>query len=561
VLSPVSSLSSSSSSSCSSLRFSDFGWGTHKQKEGVFRLSGSINAVAALRAKIEKTAGKKSKLPSFEKADVHVLAAILKQWLRELPEPIMTFDLYESWVTTASFAPDLRTAGLKSLVGMLPAENRAVLAKTVGLLYQVTQLFDITKMNAENLAICMAPNLMRPEHETLESIVGDNQRTRLVVAALTENYLHIFQGLDAVESALDPSGAGQQMSTAVAQSPSAPLPANAAADAPSPPAGTGTGGSNTVDSAVLLEAAATANVSVGALIETPADDEKTLSASDIAALEARVQSAVDAAESQFSEAFLSGDGDEDEDEGDGRDAAGHDREPAPEQETEQQEDTEKTAEFPISADAAVPVETVPAPAAAAPEAAPKKKKWGLFGRRKKKTKTLSEAPGPSRPAHKRSASDISDMAAFLDPRESPPKAAVAESLDADQRQFVAMTKEKYRAQQQATLRQFKRERHIANVAGRLEAYEQQLARKYAEASTGFVAREEEEEGEGEEEEGAPIGNNQYEAVEFQQVFTSTLRNRVRQRSQTFEGLSRPGNSNSPVRPKRPVSGAMRAVRL
>lgn len=33
--------------------------------------------------------------------DVHCIAGALKLYIRELPEPLMTFDLYDEWMATA----------------------------------------------------------------------------------------------------------------------------------------------------------------------------------------------------------------------------------------------------------------------------------------------------------------------------------------------------------------------------------------------------------------------------------------------------------------------------
>jgi hypothetical protein len=33
--------------------------------------------------------------------DAHSVAGVLKQYLRELPEPLLTFDLYSDWMKTA----------------------------------------------------------------------------------------------------------------------------------------------------------------------------------------------------------------------------------------------------------------------------------------------------------------------------------------------------------------------------------------------------------------------------------------------------------------------------
>lgn len=38
----------------------------------------------------------------LEGQDCHAIAGLLKLWLREMPEPLLTYDLYDNWVACAS---------------------------------------------------------------------------------------------------------------------------------------------------------------------------------------------------------------------------------------------------------------------------------------------------------------------------------------------------------------------------------------------------------------------------------------------------------------------------
>ena len=43
-------------------------------------------------------------LPFSRKTDVHTVASLLKGYLRELPEPVISFDLYEPLIDAAKLA-------------------------------------------------------------------------------------------------------------------------------------------------------------------------------------------------------------------------------------------------------------------------------------------------------------------------------------------------------------------------------------------------------------------------------------------------------------------------
>jgi RhoGAP domain len=64
--------------------------------EGIFRKSGSADQISFHRAQMDEGGE-----PDFEsEADPHVVAGVLKLWIRELPEPLLTYELYDAWLAT-----------------------------------------------------------------------------------------------------------------------------------------------------------------------------------------------------------------------------------------------------------------------------------------------------------------------------------------------------------------------------------------------------------------------------------------------------------------------------
>lgn len=60
--------------------------------EGIFRRSGAYTAIAKLKKQVN--AGEMEEV-DFKAVDTHVLAGLLKAFLRDLTEPLLTFELYE----------------------------------------------------------------------------------------------------------------------------------------------------------------------------------------------------------------------------------------------------------------------------------------------------------------------------------------------------------------------------------------------------------------------------------------------------------------------------------
>ena len=66
------------------------------EEEGLFRLAAGNSKVKRLKAEIE-TPGL-NLLQSTESSGHHVLTAIIKSYLRDLPEPLLGAGLYQDWL-------------------------------------------------------------------------------------------------------------------------------------------------------------------------------------------------------------------------------------------------------------------------------------------------------------------------------------------------------------------------------------------------------------------------------------------------------------------------------
>jgi hypothetical protein len=102
-----------------------------------------------------------------EVKDCHVVACLLKMWLRELPEPLLTYELYQPLLTMVldeSLAPDNEVVlnGLRAILRQLPPLNRVILQHLLKLAQAIVQHHEINRMGVENLAIVLGPNLLWP---------------------------------------------------------------------------------------------------------------------------------------------------------------------------------------------------------------------------------------------------------------------------------------------------------------------------------------------------------------------------------------------------------------
>jgi hypothetical protein len=73
--------------------------------------------------------------------DIHVVAGVLKQWLRELQEPLLTLELYEGFIAAEGIADvETRKQCIQNLVESLPQCNYSVLELIARVLHKVTSI-------------------------------------------------------------------------------------------------------------------------------------------------------------------------------------------------------------------------------------------------------------------------------------------------------------------------------------------------------------------------------------------------------------------------------------
>ncbi|KAM5173674.1 rho GTPase-activating protein 7 isoform 1-T3 [Callospermophilus lateralis] len=123
---------------------------------GLFRKSGVKSRIQALRQMNESA----TDCVNYEGQSAYDVADMLKQYFRDLPEPLMTNKLSETFLQIYQYVPkDQRLQAIKAAIMLLPDENREVLQTLLYFLSDVTAAVKENQMTPTNLAVCLAPSL------------------------------------------------------------------------------------------------------------------------------------------------------------------------------------------------------------------------------------------------------------------------------------------------------------------------------------------------------------------------------------------------------------------
>ncbi|CAP33466.2 Protein CBG15100 [Caenorhabditis briggsae] len=149
-----------------------------RRTEGIFRVAGDPEQLATARGQLDGWLAPKMH-------DANVPACLLKLWLRQLPVPLILPNLYQR----ALVASDTPAEAIR-LVDLLPDINRLVLVRVIALLQDLSreEVVAKTKMDTSNLAMVIAPNILRCESEDPRVIFENTRREMSFLKVLITNY-------------------------------------------------------------------------------------------------------------------------------------------------------------------------------------------------------------------------------------------------------------------------------------------------------------------------------------------------------------------------------------
>uniref|UniRef100_A0A8D2NHK4 Rac GTPase-activating protein 1 n=1 Tax=Zonotrichia albicollis TaxID=44394 RepID=A0A8D2NHK4_ZONAL len=150
---------------------------------GIYRISGCDKTVRELKEKFLRA----KSIPLLSKVDdIHAICGLLKDFLRSLKEPLLTFRLNKTFMEAAEIPDeDNSIAAMYQAVGELPQANRDTLAFLMVHLQRVAQSPD-TKMDISNLAKVFGPTIVAhavPDPDPM-TLLQDTKRQPKVVERL-----------------------------------------------------------------------------------------------------------------------------------------------------------------------------------------------------------------------------------------------------------------------------------------------------------------------------------------------------------------------------------------
>ncbi|KAG8185161.1 hypothetical protein JTE90_005140 [Oedothorax gibbosus] len=158
------------------------------KEEGLMRLAGSVQKVQLLKADIEKSYVTSPMLVEklIQQSSVHDVSILLKQLVRQFPEPLLTNSHMDSFLQVPNI-PNVQDQinTLNLLILALPDAHRELLQELLHFLAKVVEEESANRMSLGNVAMIIAPNLFPPPRSKKRDHKNQDLAAEVTVAAMS----------------------------------------------------------------------------------------------------------------------------------------------------------------------------------------------------------------------------------------------------------------------------------------------------------------------------------------------------------------------------------------
>ncbi|KAH7031105.1 uncharacterized protein B0I36DRAFT_118565 [Microdochium trichocladiopsis] len=156
--------------------------------EGIYRKTGGNSQVKIIQEGFDKNENFDISDPDL---DITAVTSVLKQYFRKLPNPLLTYDIYDQVLEIGNLPNDTeKCAHLQRVFNELPRQHKDCLEFLMFHLSRVASREKENLMTPKNLAVVFAPTIMRAT--AVEREMTDMHAKNLAVQFIIDNSAYIF---------------------------------------------------------------------------------------------------------------------------------------------------------------------------------------------------------------------------------------------------------------------------------------------------------------------------------------------------------------------------------
>ncbi|XP_011645064.1 rho GTPase-activating protein 21 isoform X1 [Pogonomyrmex barbatus] len=156
---------------------------------GIYRVPGNTAAIAQLTDSVNR-GFENINLQDPRWSDVNVISSLLKSFFRQLPDSLLTAELYPMFIDADKIEdPQRRMTTIRKLLRDLPEHHFETLKYLMQHLKKIVEHSEVNKMESKNLAIVFGPTLVRASgsRDNMVTMVTDMSHQCRIVESLLNN--------------------------------------------------------------------------------------------------------------------------------------------------------------------------------------------------------------------------------------------------------------------------------------------------------------------------------------------------------------------------------------
>ncbi|XP_076869218.1 uncharacterized protein arhgap33 isoform X2 [Brachyhypopomus gauderio] len=161
----------------------------HGIVDGIYRHSGVSSNIQKLRHEFDS-----ENIPDLTKdvymQDIHCVGSLCKLYFRELPNPLLTYQLYDKFAECmGEMTEDERMVTVHDVIQQLPPPHYRTLEYLIRHLARLATFSSETNMHVKNLAIVWAPNLLRSKEIEAAGLTGADPFKEVRIQSVVVEFL------------------------------------------------------------------------------------------------------------------------------------------------------------------------------------------------------------------------------------------------------------------------------------------------------------------------------------------------------------------------------------
>lgn len=156
--------------------------------QGIFRVGGKSDEVSILKTLIDNDDN-----IDYSSCDIHSVTSILKQLLREMEPPLLTYEKYSKFLEVASLDDTKEIIKqFQQIILSLPSSHYDTTRQLFSLFYKIHCKSDINKMTSDNISIVMGVNLLRGQNLNIVEGLKDSKLINKSISLMISEFQEIF---------------------------------------------------------------------------------------------------------------------------------------------------------------------------------------------------------------------------------------------------------------------------------------------------------------------------------------------------------------------------------